>query len=221
MRTIETNLYTFDELSPEAKERAVQNVLNAGWMTDYDWWDCTYDQFREDMKEHGITVDKIYFSGFWSQGDGACFTGHIRLTQEQMLESLPKEMREKFITFNTKVKLMGFEPMSLHYSARIEQRGNYSHSGSMYIVDDYNNTEIEETDVDCEDMLDEGVLLRDDFDGRVEYGDLAIELAWGHADDLYKRLREEYEYLTSEENVAEYLSNNDREFTEDGKFAPR
>lgn len=221
MRTIETNLYTFDELSPEAKERAVEHVQNNGWMTDHDWWDCTYDHFREDMKTHGITVDKMYFSGFCSQGDGAGFTGYIDLTQEQMLAELPDELRERFVAFNTKVKLLGHEPMRLEYRARIEQRGNYSHSGTMYIVDDYNNVEITESDCDRDDLLDEEVRLRDDVDGRVEYDDLAIELARGHADDLYKLLREEYEYLTSDDNIAEYLSNNDYEFTEDGKFADR
>jgi len=43
----------------------------------FDWWDCTYDHFAEDMLAKHITVDKMLFSGFWCQGDGASFTGHI------------------------------------------------------------------------------------------------------------------------------------------------
>ena len=220
MRTIETNLYTFDELSPEAKERAIENARNTEWLTDHEWWDCIYDDFRRDMKTNGIEVDQIYFSGFSSQGDGACFTGNINLTEEQMLAVLPDELRERFVAFNTKVKLLGYEPMRLGYQAYIQHRGHYCHSGTMHILDDY-NSEVVESDVDSGELLDEEVRLRDDVDGRIEYHDLALELARGHADDLYKLLREEYEYLTSDDNISEYLSNNDYEFTEDGKFAPR
>ncbi len=29
-----------------------------------DWWDCVYETFREDMKEHGIDVERMYFRAF-------------------------------------------------------------------------------------------------------------------------------------------------------------
>jgi hypothetical protein len=48
MKTIEKTIYTFDELSDDAKECA---------------------------KIIGIDIDNVYYSGFWSQGDGACFEG--------------------------------------------------------------------------------------------------------------------------------------------------
>jgi hypothetical protein len=40
-----------------------------------DWFGGVEGDFIEDMKAVGIDVDRIYFSGFWSQGDGACFVG--------------------------------------------------------------------------------------------------------------------------------------------------
>jgi hypothetical protein len=47
--------------------------------TDYDWWDCTYDHFIEKAAAKGFETDakSIQFSGFWSQGDGASFTGDV------------------------------------------------------------------------------------------------------------------------------------------------
>ena len=47
----------------------------------------------------GITIDKVYFSGFWSQGDGACFTGHLGYDAdclEKVMEHAPldKELHE-------------------------------------------------------------------------------------------------------------------------------
>jgi hypothetical protein len=42
-----------------------------------DWWDGVYDCFKTDMADIGIDVDRMYFSGFYSQGDGACFEGSV------------------------------------------------------------------------------------------------------------------------------------------------
>ncbi|MEI2421404.1 hypothetical protein V6O07_14115, partial [Arthrospira platensis SPKY2] len=41
----------------------------------YDWYEYEYEFFKKDMAEVGVEVRKIYFSGFGSQGDGACFEG--------------------------------------------------------------------------------------------------------------------------------------------------
>jgi hypothetical protein len=66
--------------------------------TDYDWWDCTYDHFAEDMRIKHIEVDKMLFSGFWSQGDGASFTGSISdskafMETHDLTETYPTVMR--------------------------------------------------------------------------------------------------------------------------------
>ena len=57
-----------------------------------DWWDYLFEDFVEQLTEVGITADthevklmngktrqdpNIYFSGFWSQGDGAYFEGRV------------------------------------------------------------------------------------------------------------------------------------------------
>lgn len=45
MRIIETEVYTFDELSEDAKENAVNNLREIN--VEHDWWDYTYETFRE------------------------------------------------------------------------------------------------------------------------------------------------------------------------------
>jgi len=217
MRTITKNLYSFDELSPEAKERAIQKTREDESYMFYDWWDGVYDCFAEDMKVHGIDVDKIYFRGFCSQGDGACFTGHVNLTTEQLLSALPDQLRKDLVTFNAKCKLLGYSTLDMSYRARIEHSGHYYHSGCMRIGSGY-NVDVEESDVDDDALFEEMVRLRDAIDGRIEYDDLALEIARGHADDLYKDLEKEYEYLTSDEVIAEHLIANDYEFDEDGNL---
>ena len=59
---------------------------------EHDWWDSLIEDFAEQLTEVGFTanthevklmngktreVPNIYFSGFWCQGDGAYFEGHV------------------------------------------------------------------------------------------------------------------------------------------------
>jgi hypothetical protein len=75
MKTIETKVYTFDELKPEAKEKARE------WYKELD----TYDFLEEYMQEllldllaqNKIKCDspKVMYSLSYCQGDGAMFEG--------------------------------------------------------------------------------------------------------------------------------------------------
>jgi hypothetical protein len=73
-RVTETTVYQFDELSDEAKEKA-REWYRQGNVTTRFWSECTIDDAKEIGKLLGMDIDNIYFSGFWSQGDGACFEG--------------------------------------------------------------------------------------------------------------------------------------------------
>ena len=53
MRTIEVKLYSFDELSEEAKEKAINNLRDIN--VDYNWWDCTYD----DAAQIGLRITEF------------------------------------------------------------------------------------------------------------------------------------------------------------------
>ena len=74
MKEFVTVGYEVNELSSEAVERAHDDWLNAG-ASDFDS-QYVIEDMTECAKELGITVDNIYYSGFSSQGDGACFVGH-------------------------------------------------------------------------------------------------------------------------------------------------
>ena len=84
MRTETTTLYQFDELSDDAKEKA-RYWYRSGAL-DYEWWDAVYDDAVQCAALLGIDVatrgdrrtqPAIFFSGFNSQGDGACFDGML------------------------------------------------------------------------------------------------------------------------------------------------
>ncbi len=86
---IETTVYRLDELDNAAKDRARAWYRQADF--DHDWFEFVYDDFERICEILGVTLETrtvrlhggrtrpkpcIWFSGFWSQGDGASFEGY-------------------------------------------------------------------------------------------------------------------------------------------------
>lgn len=83
---IETTVYRLNELSDAAKDKARAWYREGGF--DYDWYDAVYEDFQRIAEILGLNLKTrtvrfmggdtrqdpcIWFRGFWSQGDGACF----------------------------------------------------------------------------------------------------------------------------------------------------
>ena len=76
MRVIEKTIYQFDELSDAAKEKAREWFR--GGIADDNWWsESVIDHAKHVGALIGFEVDEIYWRGFWSQGDGACWAGSV------------------------------------------------------------------------------------------------------------------------------------------------
>jgi len=64
MKTIEINLYQFNELSESAKQTAIEWYRSVN--LDYDWWEFIYDdakesnQVRADSYYTNVIGDKLY-----------------------------------------------------------------------------------------------------------------------------------------------------------------
>lgn len=119
MRTIEIKVYQFNELNKQAKEKAREWYRNGA--LDYNWWGCVYDEFKEQAEDVGFGIKSMYFSGFWSQGDGAMFEydsidDRLRLQFIETLNLSP--MRKQWLINNTMI------------SGRGKQSGNYYHERS-------------------------------------------------------------------------------------------
>jgi hypothetical protein len=77
MRIKETKIYKFEELSDEAKERAI-----AKWYEDEDYpflQDDLTESLKSLLSDNGCEYANIktFYSLSYSQGDGLCFTGSI------------------------------------------------------------------------------------------------------------------------------------------------
>lgn len=76
MRTIETKIYTFDELSEDAKEKAIEELYDIN--VNYDWWEYTY----EDAKWVGLKL-----TGF-DIGRGSYCEGELIEGMEKVIENI-------------------------------------------------------------------------------------------------------------------------------------
>jgi hypothetical protein len=201
MKTQTIVTYKFNELSESAKERAIDEYRQCS--LDDEWYEGTVEKWKESASLIGIDIDNIYFSGFYSQGDGACFTGSYQY-KKGWKKSLEKATGGGELYKNLKNigEQLQAEQKKHFYdiSAVIEHTGRYSHENSVTIS-------VEPGEIRysfCDNHTEENV------------ADALRELM----QDIYSSLREEYEYLTSDEYVGEVLIDSEHEFTENGEIWP-
>lgn len=201
MRTIEQsfNVYSFEELPDEAKEYAIEKMRESDNYLPYEWYDCVYNDAITTASLMGWNIDKIYFSGFWNQGDGACFEGTLEYrpgAYKEVTEYAPNDETLAFIAREWQA-LQRKHFYALR--ATIKHRGHYYHERSMECI-------AEDTRKDYWHVLPH------------ETEKEILELCAEFAQWVYKNLEEEYNCLMSDEAIAEFLTTNDYEFTIDGEI---
>lgn len=209
MRVIETKLYTFSELDDRAKDRA-RDWWRQHIFSDSCDWEFVFEdaanvadilgidlrQTRKTLMNGSHRYDPtIFFSGFWSQGDGACFEGsytYKKGASKAVREYAPQDTELHRIA-DTLQQVQSRYFYKLY--ANMKQRGHYNHSGCMAVEVAYNSDD----NRDISEAEDDIATLMRDF-----------------ADWIYKRLESEYNYQSSDEAADEMLENNAYEFDEDG-----
>ena len=196
-RQVTKTIYTFDELSDEAKERAI-NDWNAEGL-EYDWWEFVYSDAKEIGRLLGVTDMDINFSGFWSQGDGACFTGRYAYRKGSVREI--KDYAPMDLELHRIAEAL-FKAQARYFfglTATITQGTHrYSHEHSVSIAVENERENNYRAAEDVEESIAEP--LRD-------------LMRW-----IYRTLEKEYEYQTSDEVVTDTILANDYEFTAAGKM---
>ena len=204
-RVIERTVYRFHELSDKAKARA-RDPYRAQGLRDQ-WWDFVYEDAVRVANILGISITEksgpspaIYFSGFSSQGDGACFQGGYtpkpgNETTEGIRSECPQD--EELHRIADALALLQVSARVQHgqrIEANITTSGSYCHSGTMNVDATY--TEGDSPDPEIAEELQQ--LIRD------------------FADWIYARLEDEYDWLNSNEHIDEALLDGDNEFEESG-----
>ena len=206
MRMIETAVYKYDELSERAQQKAREQYLEGG--LDYSWWDYSYEDFARVAEILGIDLSQkpiplmngkyryepeIYFTGFYHQGSGSSFVGTYSYAKGAV----------------AKIKAHAPQDEGLHRIAQALQDLQRKH---FYRLEARITSRRDATiSVDVSDREDP---YKDVGDAESELSDLMNDFN----DWMYCRLRDEYEYLTSDEVVEESIIANEYEFDEDGNW---
>lgn len=209
MRIKETKVYKYEELSDKAKERARE------WFSrdypDYDWWDFLYEDVDTIATSLGFDLDVnkknpcIWFSGFCSQGDGACFEGIYRAensNSQKFYEHVGKTESNRSI-IDIAESFFLFAQSHPTFYGKLSHRGRYYHEFSV----SYECYEEVETEEGIEDKM------------TVEIEEEFANLCRSFMKWIYNQLKKEHDYLTSDEQIEESIIINELEFTEDGKIA--
>jgi hypothetical protein len=186
--------YSFGELSEEAQQTALEKNYDIN--VDFeDWSECIIDDATEIGALMGIEIKNVYFNGFWSQGDGACFEGNYEYRKgsvKAVCDYAPVDL-----TLHRIVKCLQVTQRLNFYqlNASITQSGHYTHEGctAIDVLRNYNSATLEAT----EDISE---LLRD-------------FMRW-----IYKQLEQEYAFQTEAEQIKDTIIANDLQFNADGSF---
>lgn len=198
MRThiTEVTLYSFEELSEQAQNYAIEKESQAQSEL-FDASDYIIDDIKTLFELFGLNIDRIYYSGFWSQGDGACFEGSYRF-KKGGLQAL-KDYAPRDIELHDLVRQLNRLSRDNFYrmSFNTVHRGHYYHENSM-------NIECDRSDIERYNEIT--VVNEDDIHEVIK--DLARY--------IYKCIRYEYESVTSYEVCKEHLQYIDCEYTVEG-----
>lgn len=209
-REITKTVYQFEELSERAKEKARQWYREIS--ADDDWHEYIFSDAATiaelmglDILQKRVTVmngahyyaPSVFFSGFSSQGDGACFEGSYRYKPGAV-----KAVKD-YAPLDTKLHRIAKalqdaqKPVFYTGTASTQQSGHYYHSGCMSVS------------VDCDERFKQSVFSA--------FEDAVTEALRDFADWIYRQLENEYEYQNSDEQIDEAITANAYEFDEDGE----
>jgi hypothetical protein len=189
----ETGVYSWTELSDEAKEHAIESNRDR-YVFDEIWHEHVIDGAKIIGDIIGIDIDAVWFSHSCSQGDGACFEGRYEY-KVGALKAIKSHAPLDTDLHDIAKSLQEIQRRNFYgLSATCKHRGHYNHSGCM-IVDLHDNQEYGEwTSEDESDLIDTLRLF---------------------ADWIFDRIKDEYEYATSDDNIRESLQDN--RFLESGE----
>ena len=199
MRTKEIKIGTYKEWKA-VNETVTQRILekHSDINVDFEgWYEDIIENFCENVEKIGfnVTIDDVQFSGFWSQGDGASFTGSIDILKylKETKQLTAYRPLVKAINEGNVENIVGITRGSCLYS--------HENTCSVDTIEVYGyiSPKVEDLRIDLEYELEE------------KRKDLSIE--------LYRDLKKTYNYLCSEEIIVETLVANEYEFDESGDIA--
>jgi hypothetical protein len=208
-KTIKVKVYQFSELEGKAKERAMDWYREG---LDYPWYDFTKEDFEGILKKAGFENVQSWFSGFCSQGDGACFD-FKGLDIKALLAFKDDENAKPYSDIieawkesnkDTLRNIKRFQNVLYCKSEKTSFANHYSHSKTRFAsveLDDYGHQNGNKTAEKFTELFEKAL----------------DELMQDLSNKYYKLLNDDWDYINSEESIKEGMESNEYTFTLDGK----
>lgn len=227
----------FYELSAEAKKKAIEEERETiRGRFDWEWWQYTVESFVNEVSilDFYIEARDVEFSGFYSKGDGASFTGRFDPSEEainaflsgknnyysSLVKDSPwgsiKDLAGWMDDCLTKVfseELLGHPDIECIGELGIDVKrlpSRYSHENTMQTYGSLSfGCEDDSSTIDLDEMerIEAKVMhMLEESEGM--FRKVAVE--------LFGALRDEYEYLDSDEHIEDYLECFGNLYKEDG-----
>lgn len=223
MRIKATKIYTYAELSDSAKEKA-RDWLREAQAGDNYFAECATDDFRETLEAFGFDVDKkhgLSWSGFWSQDNGASFTGSWHASSfapAKLLADRPAVWPEgsggHACPANAELHRIAGEIAACAAAGLLSANVSGADRWGFHMrLESSDHGEPEYATAEAEAADSDRHAEQEETDER--FTAAARDLATG----FYKTLEAEWDYQNSDEQIAESIEANGYEFTEEGERA--
>jgi hypothetical protein len=185
--TVIKTYFNFSELDDKQKSKVLDNLRYVN--VDYDsWYDSDKEDFTTILECLGYYDIKSYFTGFYSQGDGASFSAKFKVPKNKEFKERLKKLKDYAPTYFENTGLENdFLNLDFSYErenditiCEVYQRGHYYHENTVY----------------------------SDNDSLQEFSRYM-------AARYYRDLENQYEYLTSDAAIIETIECNGYEFDAD------
>lgn len=202
---IKKTLYTFDELTDEAKQRAIETrrqEIESDSNEEY-FQSIIETKLDELNMETGFTIDTsdVWYSLNYSQGDGVSFTTNTPIDIEQVLDYYSKQHYKQAEEVEKIKKDRNYKYVRNNFEfTMIRNTARYTHEYTVncrYIDESY-------------DYTDEQEKLAEKISNIID------EVKNNICRKIYDELDEAYNCMTNDESIEEILELENNEYTQDG-----
>lgn len=201
MKTIEIEVFEYDELDDRAKEKAREWYIEGmEFDAEYTLDDCK--EFLE--KVTGFSDVEINYSGFCSQGDGASFTGywHAKDVKEKSDDFGEVYFNNSFLPVLSDISKKF--PVSAGNLSRISHRNSHEYTVTCELENSNSYDDLDENGNEIGVEIPTEVC--EEFQEACRHA-----MHW-----VYIKLQESYDYQTSEEAMRDNILANEYTFTKEG-----
>lgn len=212
IETKEVGIYTFSEL-PDCLQEQIIEKRRYWEVEDNFWYESTLDWWKDKLQTMGFEDPDIWFSGFYSQGDGASFTAWC--DHQKILNTL-------FICNEQNIRdlkrwRLWFEMVENGPYFRFGIRRNSSRYSHKHTITPFVEEDMAGFTHSIYEAFDDrgGKYYTSVFDRKLGFSDLEAmfeDFVRDLCDEIYKSLEQEYEYYTSDEYLKEWLNDSGEEF---------